>query len=404
MELLKIAVHAILRNKIRALLTMLGIIVGVGAVIAMIGIGEGSKRASLAIIRNMGSNMLTIFPGAPGTHTHHGPQAMGSAEILRPDDAELIQQELALSTVHAATPQVQTTRPVVFQNTNYLTQLQGTGTEFLEIRGWALQAGRFFTEPEVRGMAKVCVIGQTVKDNLFALGEEPLGQIIRVNHLPFQVIGVLEKKGAGMWGDQDDLIVSPYTTVMRMVMGRTTIQRIMVSAHEGEAELAEAEITALLRQHLKVPPKDVNPFQIRKQDDIVQMQNQQASLLTALLAVAASISLVVGGIGIANIMLVSVTERTREIGMRRAVGATQHQVLWQFLTEAVALSLMGGIAGVAIGLVAITALQRFQLPAVAEPWAVMLGLFFSGMVGVVAGFLPALKAARLDVIDALRYE
>jgi putative ABC transport system permease protein len=404
MELLKIAVHAILRNKIRALLTMLGIIVGVGAVIAMIGIGEGSKRASLAIIRNMGSNMLTIFPGAPGTHTHHGPQAMGSAEILRPDDAELIQQELALSTVHAATPQVQTTRPVVYQNTNYLTQLQGTGTEFLGIRGWDLQAGRFFTEAEVRGMAKVCVIGQTVKDNLFASGEDPLGQIIRVNHLPFQVVGVLEKKGAGMWGDQDDLIVGPYTTVMRMVMGRTTIQRIMVSAHEGEAELAEAEITALLRQHLKVPPKDVNPFQIRKQDDIVQMQNQQASLLTALLAVAASISLVVGGIGIANIMLVSVTERTREIGMRRAVGATQHQVLWQFLTEAVALSLMGGIAGVALGLVAITALQHFQLPAVAETWAVMLGLFFSGMVGVVAGFLPALKAARLDVIDALRYE
>ncbi|BDU69846.1 multidrug ABC transporter substrate-binding protein [Geothrix oryzae] len=404
MELLKIAVHAILRNKIRALLTMLGIIVGVGAVIAMIGIGEGSKRASLAIIRNMGSNMLTIFPGAPGTHTHHGPQAMGSAEILRPDDAELIQQELALSTVHAATPQVQTTRPVVYQNTNYLTQLQGTGTEFLGIRGWDLQAGRFFTEAEVRGMAKVCVIGQTVKDNLFASGEDPLGQIIRVNHLPFQVVGVLEKKGAGMWGDQDDLIVGPYTTVMRMVMGRTTIQRIMVSAHEGEAELAEAEITALLRQHLKVPPKDVNPFQIRKQDDIVQMQNQQASLLTALLAVAASISLVVGGIGIANIMLVSVTERTREIGMRRAVGATQHQVLWQFLTEAVALSLMGGIAGVALGLVAITVLQHFQLPAVAETWAVMLGLFFSGMVGVVAGFLPALKAARLDVIDALRYE
>ncbi|GLH71848.1 multidrug ABC transporter substrate-binding protein [Geothrix limicola] len=401
MELLKIAIHAILRNKIRALLTMLGIIVGVGAVIAMIGIGEGSKRASIAIIRNMGSNMLTIFPG---THTHHGPQAMGSAEILQPDDADLIQEELALSTVHAATPQVQTTRPVVYQNANYLTQLQGTGPEFLWIRGWELQAGRFFTRSEVRGMSKVCVIGQTVKDNLFPGGEDPLGQVIRVNHLPFEVVGVLEKKGAGMWGDQDDLIVGPYTTVMRMVMGRTTIQRILVSAHEDEAELAEAEITALLRQHLKVPPQDVNPFQIRKQDDIVRMQNEQAGILTTLLAVAASISLVVGGIGIANIMLVSVTERTREIGMRRAVGATQHQVLWQFLTEAVALSTLGGLLGVFFGLAAITILQRFQFPAVAEVWAVMLGLFFSGMVGVVAGFLPALKAARLDVIDALRYE
>ncbi|HJV49525.1 MAG TPA: ABC transporter permease [Geothrix sp.] len=404
MELLKVAIHAILRNKVRALLTMLGIIVGVGAVIAMIGIGEGSKRASLAIIRNMGSNMLTIFPGAPGTHTHHGPQAMGSAEILQPDDADLIQEELALSTVHAATPQVQTTRPVVYQNANYLTQLQGTGPEFLWIRGWELQAGRFFTKSEVRGMAKVCVIGQTVKDNLFPYGEEPLGQIIRVNHLPFEVVGVLEKKGAGMWGDQDDLIVSPYTTVMRMVMGRTTIQRILVSAHEDEAELAEAEITALLRQHLKVAPQDVNPFQIRKQDDIVQMQNAQAGILTTLLAVAASISLVVGGIGIANIMLVSVTERTREIGMRRAVGATRHQVLWQFLTEAVTLSSLGGLMGMGAGLASISVLQRFQLPAVAEVWAVALGLFFSGVVGVVAGFLPALKAARLDVIDALRYE
>jgi putative ABC transport system permease protein len=200
LEFLKLALFAITRNKTRAFLTMLGIIVGVGAVIAMIGIGEGSKRASIAIIRNMGPNMLTIFPGAPGTHTHHGPQALGSAAILKEDDPPLIQRELAGSSVHAATPQVSTTRPVVYQNSNYLSQIQGTGPEFLQIRGWELERGRFFTEAEVRGQAKVCVIGKTVQANLFPNGEEPVGQVLRIGSLPFQIVGVLEKKGAGMWG------------------------------------------------------------------------------------------------------------------------------------------------------------------------------------------------------------
>jgi putative ABC transport system permease protein len=276
---------------------------------------------------------------------------------------------------------------------------------FPQIRGWEVQDGRFFTDQEVKGQAKVCVLGTTVKANLFPDGEDPIGKSIRISGLPFEVVGVLESKGAGMMGDQDDIVVAPYTTVMRKIMGRTTIQNILVSAQDNKADLAEAEITALLRQRLRLTPKDDSPFMIRKQDDWVKMQDQQASVLTMFLAMAASISLIVGGIGISNIMLVSVTERTREIGVRRALGATRNSVLMQFLTEAVVLSIMGGLLGVGIAYLIIWVLKFTAiLPAVAEPWAVALGLGFSVVVGVVAGFLPAVKAANLNVIDALRYE
>ena len=402
LEFLKLALFAITRNKMRAFLTMLGIIVGVGAVIAMIGIGEGSKRASIALIQNMGSNMLQIFPGAGSNR--FGPSALGSADILLESDVPLIEQELSGSSVVAASQVVRTSRTLIFQTNNYSSSIQGSNPNFLQIRGWDVDSGRFFTDAEVRGMAKVCVLGQTVKDNLFPGGEDPVGQTIRIGKMPFEVVGVLEKKGAGLMGDQDDLIVAPYTTVMRKIMGRDKIQQIMLSAQEGKADQAQAEVTALLRQRLKVAPKDDDPFMIRKQDDIVQMQTQQAGILTALLAVAASISLVVGGIGISNIMLVSVTERTREIGIRRALGATQRSILWQFLTEAVVLSLLGGIIGIGFAYSTVFILQKFQIPAVTESWAVALGLGFSGVVGVAAGFLPAVKAANLDVIDALRYE
>jgi len=402
LEFLKLALFAITRNKTRAFLTMLGIIVGVGAVISMIGIGEGSKQAALKLIQNMGANTLMIFPG--GSNNRFGPMAMGSGEGLLESDPTLIQQELSNSSIVAASPQVSTSRPMIFQNNNYMSQIQGTNIEFPVIQARELKGGRFFNDAEIRGQAKVCVIGKTVQDNLFPGGEDPVGETIRIGKLPFQVIGVFVAKGAGMFGDQDDIVVAPYTTVMRKIMGRDRIQRIIASAQEGKAELADAEITALLRQRMKVSPKDENPFTIRKQDDIVQMQTQQAGILTTLLAVAASISLLVGGIGISNIMLVSVTERTREIGVRRALGATQRSILWQFLTEALVLSIFGGVLGVGFASGTILVLQKFMIPAILQTWSVALGLGFSGLVGVAAGFLPALKAARLDVIDALRYE
>ncbi|WP_306590337.1 ABC transporter permease [Geothrix sp. 21YS21S-4] len=405
-ELASLALLAIRRNKTRTALTMLGIVIGVGAIIAMIGIGEGSRRASLRLIQTMGSNTLIVFNGgSAGGNTRMGPMAIGSVEVLREEDAALIEQELGGSGVAAAMPQVRTSAAAVFRNNSYVTSVQGAGTSFMRIQGWSLRVGRPFTTGEVRREAKVCLLGTTVATNLFPGVADPTGQTIRIGRLPFEVIGVLESKGAGMMGDQDDVVVAPYSTVMRKIMGRDRIQNILVSAREGQAAAAEREITALLRQRLRLAAGEESPFTIRKQDDLVKMMNQQADVMTAFLAFAAGISLIVGGIGISNIMLVSVTDRTREIGVRRAVGATRRSVLLQFLVEATLVAALGGAAGVVLAAAANAVMDRFfAIPAVTQPWAVALGLGFSSVIGLAAGLLPAVKASRLDVIDALRHE
>ena len=401
-----LALSCVRRNMTRSVLTMLGIIIGVGSVIAMIGIGEGSRQASLGIIQNMGSNTIIIFNGgSSGSSSRMGPMGAGSVEVLKEEDAALITRELSESSVVAAMPQVRTASAVVCQANNYVTNIQGSGAAFMRIQGWELRDGRSFTEREIRSLAKVCVLGTTVVTNLFPQGGNPVGQTIRIGKLPFEVVGVLESKGAGMMGDQDDTIVAPYSTVLRKLMGRDHIQNLLVSAREGRAAVAEREITAVLRQRMHISAKDENTFTIRKQDDLVKMMDQQANVMTTFLALSAGISLLVGGIGISNIMLVSVTERTREIGVRRAMGATRRTVLLQFLTEAVLLSVMGGLLGVALAIAAVGLLSRVaSIAAVTEGWSVALGLGFSAFVGIAAGFLPALKASRLDVIDALRYE
>ena len=404
-NILKVGLKAILRNKMRSTLTMLGIIIGVACVIAIFAVTAGASAAIQSSITSLGTNFIMIFPGAV---TQSGARIFTGQSSLTPEDAVAIKAECPA--VAYASASERSSGQIVAGELNWATQIQGVDIDWPFIRAWNLQEGTFFGESEVKGAAKVCVLGRTVADNLFPAGEAA-GQVVRIKNVPFKVLGVLEKKGANTMGqDQDDLVVTPYTTVTKRLQGHAghgnRIGSILASAVSVDlVDEAMKEIEALLRQRQKLQPGQDNNFMMRSQEEIASMAAESTKTLSVLLGTVAAISLLVGGIGIMNIMLVSVTERTREIGLRMAIGAKGHHVLAQFLLEAIVLSLVGGAIGVALGTIASRVVTRiFGWPVEVSLTSVALAFGFSALVGIFFGFYPARKASRLDPIEALRYE
>jgi putative ABC transport system permease protein len=400
--LLQLGLQALTRNRMRAALTVLGIVIGVAAVIATLAIGQGARAAVQAQISNLGANVITVMPG---TVTAGGVRmGMGGITTMTPDDARAIARECPA--VATLSPQVRRNAQVVYGNQNWATQITGVAPAYTDIRQWPLQDGAMFTDSDVRGAAKVCVLGSKVRDQLFGT-DSPVGQTLRIKDMPFRVVGLLSSKGGqGMMGDQDDVVLIPWTTAQRKLVGITHLQNITVSAvSASQVQAAQDQITELLRQRHHIRPGDNDDFMFFTQQDIATAAETTSKVMTTLLASIAAVSLLVGGIGIMNIMLVSVTERTREIGIRRAIGARRRDILLQFLAEAVFLSLAGGAIGVTIGIgaaMAITNLARW--PTQVQPQVVALALGFASLVGVFFGFYPAKRAADLDVIESLRYE
>jgi putative ABC transport system permease protein len=399
---MRIAHRALQRNTLRSTLTMLGVIIGVAAVIAMLAIGQGAQAVIRAQIASLGSHSLIIQPGSTSqSGVRYG---WGSRTTLRAPDVQAILKECP--TIAYATPSLRVGFQVVYANQNWPTAVQGTGVEYLSIFNWPLASGEWFTSQDIDAASKVAVLGNTVREMLFD-SVDPVGQVMQIKNMPFRVIGVLEPKGQSAWGqDQDDVIFVPYTTAQKKVIGTTAIHNILAAAGNS-AELPQAieQITGLLRQRHRLQPWQENDFSIQPLAAMAAAEEESTRVMTLLLGSIASISLLVGGIGIMNIMLVSVTERTREIGIRLAVGAKQRDILWQFLVEALTLSLSGGVVGVGVGLVGSQVLSTTAGWPLLISWgAVVLALTFSGAVGVFFGFYPARKAARLDPIQALRYE
>ena len=396
-----VGLKAISRNKLRSFLTMLGIVIGVGCVIAVVAIGNGATKSVENTINSLGTNFIMIFPGAS---TQSGARIFTGNSTLTPEDADAIKTECPA--VAYVSPTVRSAAQLVAGELNWGTSIQGVGVDYPLIRSWNLSQGDFFTDADVKSAAKVCVLGSTVVDNLFPNGEAA-GQIVRIKNVPFKVVGVLEKKGGNMMGqDQDDTVIAPYTTVMKRLSGKTKIDMIQASAASADqVQEAQNQIEALLRQRHRIPPGGDSDFQMRSQEEIAQAQAAQMGILRTLLLSIAAISLLVGGIGIMNIMLVSVTERTREIGIRMAIGAKGRHVLIQFLFEAVTLAIVGGLIGVGLGIGASLAVGRvLKWPIVVTPLSIALSFGVAAFVGIFFGFYPARKAARLDPIDALRYE
>ncbi|MBI2087679.1 MAG: ABC transporter permease [Deltaproteobacteria bacterium] len=399
---LRIALRALARNKLRSFLTMLGIIIGVGAVIAMVAIGEGAKALVRAQIASLGTNVLVIVPG---TVTQGGVRTgFGGVRTLSDSDAKAIMEEIP--SVALASPALRQVNQIVAGNLNWSTVVQGVAPEFQQIRDWQAEEGRFINQADVDGAAKVALIGKSVADNLFG-NEDPIDAVIRIRKIPFRVIGVLGAKGqTGQGTDQDDVVMIPYTTMQKRIMRITHVQSIVVSAVSAEkTQEAQQQITSLLRQRHRIQPDQDDDFFIRNLSDIAEAASNSAKVMAILLGSIASVSLLVGGIGIMNIMLVSVTERTREIGIRMAVGARSRDIMYQFLVEAVVMAASGGLIGILLGVGSSTVLNRVaQWPTLISPEIVALAFFFSAAVGVFFGFYPAQKAAHLDPIEALRYE
>ncbi len=403
MQIIRIAMRALARNKLRSSLTMLGIIIGVGAVIAMVSVGQGAQKQAEDQIAAMGSNMLFV---SAGTVNRGGTRmGYGATKTLLYEDMQAILRECPA--VKSAAPGSQSSSQVVFGNDNWATQINGTEPQYFEIRTWPFAEGSSFSKDDVAMAANVAVIGETVRKNLFG-ATDPIGQTIRITNLPFRVVGVLMPKGtsAAMGQDQDDIILVPITTLQKKITGQNWLRWIMVSATSREASYtAQQQITALLRDRHRIRSGQDDDFFVRNLADMADLADQQAKLFTILLASIASISLLVGGIGIMNIMLVSVTERTREIGIRMAIGATEGDVQQQFLIEAVVLSLLGGAIGIFLGMTTSYLItQTLGWPVLVSPTAIVTAVLFSMAVGIFFGFYPARKAARLDPIEALRYE
>ena len=401
-ELLRVAVRALARNKMRSVLTMLGIIIGVGAVICSVAVGEGASNQVQEQIRSIGDNMIWIEAG--GRNVNGLRTGARGTKSLTLGDAKAIVQQVPL--VFNVSPHVDTGVQVIYGNQNWFTAVRGVSPEYLAVRRWSVARGSLFFQSDMDYAANVCLLGQTIVDALFG-AEDPLGKTIRVKNLPCKVIGVLAAKGQSAFGqDQDDVLIMPFTTVQRKIKGIDWLDDIMCSAASGEAIApAERQITSLLRERHHLRPDEEDDFNLRHPADIAQASAQSQRVLTLLLSSIASISLVVGGIGIMNIMLVSVTERTREIGLRMAVGATEENVQAQFLSEAVMLSLLGGSLGVLAGVVGSSAISNaLRWPTQIPPQAILIAAVFSMAVGVVFGYYPARKAAHLDPIEALRYE
>jgi putative ABC transport system permease protein len=400
--LIRVAGDSIRKNKMRTLLTMLGIVIGVGAVIIMVAVGQGAQRGIANQINALGTNLLIVTAGSSNQGgVSQGAQAFNRLTV---EDAEKLRREGTLFA--GVTPVVNTRTQVIGGGTNWRTTINGVSTDFQTIRDWQTQSGTFFTDSDVRGLRNVAVIGTTVAENLFP-GTDPVGSQIQIRNVPFEIVGVLAPKGQNAGGqDQDDIIVIPYTTAQSRLSGNTRIWQILVSAASPQdIGPAQAEVRAIMRESHRIPEGDEDDFTVRNQTEIASAAQGTTKIMTWLLASIASVSLIVGGIGIMNIMLVSVTERTREIGIRMAIGARGSDVLTQFLVESIVMSVLGGAVGLAVGIGGAQLLAHFTGWSTAVPvQAVALAIGFSAAVGVFFGYYPARKAAALDPINALRYE